>query len=64
MDSSLITSNRLQTAADVNLIMTEENIRYRDMDENQKREYKKEKEQARAELGQAQFKLRLAMPAT
>ena len=49
MDSSLITSNRLQTAADVNLIMTEENIRYRDMDENQKREYKKEKEETRCQ---------------
>ena len=49
MDSSFITSNSLQTAVDVNIIMTEEKIRYRDMDENQKREYKKEKEETRCQ---------------
>ena len=47
MDSSFITSNSLQTAVDVNIIMTEEKIRYRDMDENQKREYKTEKDRER-----------------
>ena len=33
----------------MNIIMTEEKIRYRDMDENQKREYKKEKEEIRCQ---------------
>ena len=37
----------------MNIIMTEEKIRYRDMDENQKREYKKEKE----EISEEQKKL-------
>ena len=49
LHSSLITSNSLQTPVVVNIIMTEEKIRYRDMDEKQKREYKKEKEEIRCQ---------------